>query len=144
MQLSIMENRIKRLAFEEERSRKLADLASDKATKMLQARQRHQNVSRPFCVLTLLCRNSLISLDFTSNEWSSKKGKNRRTLRNASKDRKTSKWDRNNYSTRTKKQSKGSKQWSRISQKLNLIRKNSSWMPTNNARWLRCVRGTKT
>lgn len=41
VQLNIMENRIKRLLFEEERARKLADMAKSKADLMLQARGRH-------------------------------------------------------------------------------------------------------
>ena len=40
--MNVMENRIKRLAFEEERALKLANLAKYKADKMLEARQRHQ------------------------------------------------------------------------------------------------------
>jgi hypothetical protein len=36
-----MENRVKRLLFEEERARKLSDLAKYKADKMLEARSRH-------------------------------------------------------------------------------------------------------
>lgn len=43
--VDIMENRIKRLLFEEERARKLADMAKSKADQMLQARSRHQDVS---------------------------------------------------------------------------------------------------
>ena len=39
-----MQNRVKRLLFEEERSRKLASLAKIKADKMLEARDRHQKV----------------------------------------------------------------------------------------------------
>jgi len=36
-----MENRVKRLQFEEERSRKMAELAQQRAEKMLDARKRH-------------------------------------------------------------------------------------------------------
>jgi len=39
--MAIMENRIKRLLFEEERARKLQSLAKFKADKMLEARERH-------------------------------------------------------------------------------------------------------
>jgi len=37
-----LENRIKRLAFEEERATKLTQIASEKAEKLLKARERHQ------------------------------------------------------------------------------------------------------
>jgi hypothetical protein len=40
-----MQNRVKRLLFEEERARKLASLAKTKADKMLEARDRHQKVT---------------------------------------------------------------------------------------------------
>lgn len=39
-----MQNRVKRLLFEEERARKLESLAKNKADKMLEARDRHQKV----------------------------------------------------------------------------------------------------
>jgi hypothetical protein len=39
--MELMENRVKRLLFEEERSRKLSELARIKADKMLEARDRH-------------------------------------------------------------------------------------------------------
>jgi len=37
-----LENRIKRLVFEEQRAKKLTDIANEKAEKLLQARDRHQ------------------------------------------------------------------------------------------------------
>ena len=37
-----MENRIKRLVFEEQRAKKLTDIANEKAEKLLKARDRHQ------------------------------------------------------------------------------------------------------
>jgi hypothetical protein len=37
-----MENRIRRLAFEQERAQKLTDIATNKAEKLLEARERHQ------------------------------------------------------------------------------------------------------
>lgn len=37
-----MEARIKRLVFEEQRAKKLTDIATEKAEKLLQARERHQ------------------------------------------------------------------------------------------------------
>ena len=37
-----MENRIRRLAFEQERANKLTDIATTKAEKLLEARDRHQ------------------------------------------------------------------------------------------------------
>jgi hypothetical protein len=40
-----MQNRVKRLLFEEERARKLESLAKSKADKMLEARDRHQKVT---------------------------------------------------------------------------------------------------
>jgi hypothetical protein len=40
--IEIMQNRVKRLLFEEERARKLSLLAKMKADKMLEARDRHQ------------------------------------------------------------------------------------------------------
>lgn len=40
--IEIMQNRVKRLLFEEERARKLSTLAKMKAEKMLEARDRHQ------------------------------------------------------------------------------------------------------
>ena len=39
-----MQNRVKRLLFEEERARKLESMAKNKADKMLEARDRHQKV----------------------------------------------------------------------------------------------------
>ena len=39
--VSVMENRIKRLEFEENRARKMANLAQNRAEKMLEARKRH-------------------------------------------------------------------------------------------------------
>ena len=36
-----MENRIKRLVFEEQRAKKLTDIANEKAEKLLKARDRH-------------------------------------------------------------------------------------------------------
>ena len=39
-----MQNRVKRLLFEEERARKLESLAKNKADRMLEARDRHQKV----------------------------------------------------------------------------------------------------
>jgi hypothetical protein len=41
-----MQNRVRRLLFEEERARKLSSLAKAKADKMLEARNRHQIVSK--------------------------------------------------------------------------------------------------
>ena len=40
--MDIMQNRVKRLLFEEERARRLSQLAKVKADKMLEARDRHQ------------------------------------------------------------------------------------------------------
>ena len=40
-----MQNRVRRLIFEEERARKLSSLAKVKADKMLEARTRHQQVN---------------------------------------------------------------------------------------------------
>lgn len=40
--IEIMQNRVKRLLFEEERARKLESLAKNKADRMLEARDRHQ------------------------------------------------------------------------------------------------------
>ena len=37
-----LENRIKRLVFEESRAKKLTDIANEKAEKLLKARDRHQ------------------------------------------------------------------------------------------------------
>jgi IS5 family transposase len=37
-----LENRIKRLVFEEQRAKKLTDIANEKAEKLLKARDRHQ------------------------------------------------------------------------------------------------------
>ena len=37
-----LENRIKRLAFEQQRAQKLTDIATEKAGKLLDARDRHQ------------------------------------------------------------------------------------------------------
>jgi hypothetical protein len=39
-----MQNRVKRLLFEEDRARRLSQMAKDKADKMLEARDRHQKV----------------------------------------------------------------------------------------------------
>ena len=39
--MAIMENRVKRLMFEEARARKLSQMAKSKADKMLEARDRH-------------------------------------------------------------------------------------------------------
>lgn len=39
---SALENRIKRLVFEEQRAKKLTDIANEKAEKLLKARDRHQ------------------------------------------------------------------------------------------------------
>lgn len=39
---STLENRIKRLVFEEQRAKKLTDIANEKAEKLLKARDRHQ------------------------------------------------------------------------------------------------------
>ena len=38
----MLENRIKRLVFEEQRAKKLTDIANEKAEKLLKARDRHQ------------------------------------------------------------------------------------------------------
>ena len=55
--MTIMENRIKRLLFEEERARKLANLAKHKADKMLEARSRHHKVIFHIKALHVSCRN---------------------------------------------------------------------------------------
>lgn len=39
---NMLENRIKRLVFEEQRAKKLTDIANEKAEKLLKARDRHQ------------------------------------------------------------------------------------------------------
>lgn len=39
---AMLENRIKRLVFEEQRAKKLTDIANEKAEKLLKARDRHQ------------------------------------------------------------------------------------------------------
>ena len=41
LNIQLLENRIKRLMQEEDKSKKLAQLANEKADKLLQARQRH-------------------------------------------------------------------------------------------------------
>ena len=38
---TMLENRIKRLVFEEQRAKKLTDIANQKAEKLLKARERH-------------------------------------------------------------------------------------------------------
>ena len=38
----LLENRIKRLVFEEQRAKKLTEIANEKAEKLLKARDRHQ------------------------------------------------------------------------------------------------------
>jgi hypothetical protein len=38
---NMLENRIKRLVFEEQRAKKLTDIANEKAEKLLKARDRH-------------------------------------------------------------------------------------------------------
>jgi len=38
----MVENRIRRLAFEQERAQKLTEIATSKAEKLLEARERHQ------------------------------------------------------------------------------------------------------
>jgi len=38
----MLENRIKRLVYEEQRAKKLTDIANEKADKLLKARDRHQ------------------------------------------------------------------------------------------------------
>ena len=42
MKNQALENRIKRLAFEQQRAQKLTDIATEKAGKLLDARDRHQ------------------------------------------------------------------------------------------------------
>ena len=49
--LAIMENRVKRLQFEEDRARKMADLAQNRADKMLDARKRDFSVSQKMQLL---------------------------------------------------------------------------------------------
>ena len=39
---NLLENRIKRLVFEEQRAKKLTEIANEKAEKLLKARDRHQ------------------------------------------------------------------------------------------------------
>ena len=42
LKVNALENRIKRLVFEENRAKKLTDIANEKAEKLLKARDRHQ------------------------------------------------------------------------------------------------------
>lgn len=52
--LSMLENRIKRLAFEDERAKKLTVLANEKADKLLKARDRHQkDIENKFTLQTV-------------------------------------------------------------------------------------------
>ena len=41
LKVNALENRIKRLVFEENRAKKLTDIANEKAEKLLKARDRH-------------------------------------------------------------------------------------------------------
>ena len=64
--MTIMENRIKRLMYEEDRARRLQNLAKYKADKMLEARDRHQKVSfcpLDFTKLTLANNGTRIEID---------------------------------------------------------------------------------